>query len=105
MGENHIGNLELRLQVSSDPTSFKNFPQGTRRDRWGLGFQISTQNGASRRAIGLLLWGRLFNTKFWIDLENGIAATMPMQYLPFEDDAHLRVLDVFEAAVKQSMFG
>ena len=32
MGENHIGYLELRLQVSTDPTSAKDFLQGAGQD-------------------------------------------------------------------------
>ena len=42
MGENHIGDLELWLQVSTDPTLAKDFPQGACQDRWGLKFQIAT---------------------------------------------------------------
>ena len=102
MGENHIGDLELWLQVSTDPTLAKDFPQGAGQDRWGLKFQIATQNKNGRRAKGSLSWAGLFNTKFWIDPQNGIAATLLMQYLPFDDDSNLRVLDLFEAAVYQS---
>ena len=105
MGENHIGDLDLRLQVSTDPTSAKDFPQGAGQDRWGLGFQIAAQNKNVRRAKGSLSWAGLFNTKFWIDPQNGIAATLLMQYLPFDDESNLRVLDVFEASVYQSLTG
>ena len=78
MGENHIGDLELRLQVSTDPTSAKDFPQGAGQDRWGVGFRIAAQNKTGRRAKGSLSWAGLFNTKFWIDPQNRIAATLLM---------------------------
>ena len=41
MGKNHIGDLDLRLQISTDPISAKDFPQRAGQDRWGLGFQIA----------------------------------------------------------------
>ena len=70
-----------------------------------MGIRVSNcrpkKNGG--RAKGSLSWAGLFNTKFWIDPKNGIAATLLMQCLPFDDDVHLRVLDVFEAAVYQSL--
>ena len=39
MGKNHIGDVELRRQISSDPVSAKDFPRG-QVDRWGLGFKL-----------------------------------------------------------------
>ena len=105
MGENHIGDLELWLQVSTDPTLAKDFPQGAGQDRWGLKFQIATQNKNGRRAKGSLSWAGLFDTKFWINPQKGIATTLLIQYLPFDDEANLPVLDVFEAAVYQSLTG
>ena len=46
-----------------------------------------------------MTWGGIYNTKFWIDEENGIAAILLMQYLPFDDEAALSVLGQFEVAI------
>ena len=103
MGKNHIGDVELRRQISSDPVSAKDFPQGAGVDRWGLGFQIAAQKRPHMRPVGSLSWGGLFNTKFWIDPQNEIAAVLLMQYLPFDDEAHIRVLNAFETGIYQSL--
>jgi len=55
------------------------------------------------RPVGSLSWGGLFNTKFWIDPQNEIAAVLLMQYLPFDDEAHIRVLNAFETGIYQSL--
>ena len=44
-------------------------------------------------------WAGIFNTEFWIDLERNIAAVLMMQYLPFDDEAHIEVLKRFEEAI------
>ncbi|MEC8357065.1 MAG: serine hydrolase domain-containing protein [Pseudomonadota bacterium] len=99
MTTNNMGSLKAELQPEAMPNLAKAFPQGAGIDTWGLGFQISESQGKDRRAPGSLSWAGLFNTKFWIDRENNIAALLLMQYLPFEDESHLEVLDRFEEAI------
>jgi len=93
---NSIGSLKAELQPEPMPNLSKAFPQGAGIETWGLGFQISESQGKYKRAPGSLSWADLFNTKFWIDRERNIAAILLMQYLPFEDESHLVVLDRFE---------
>ena len=96
---NSIGSLKAELQPEAMPNLSKAFPQGAGIDTWGLGFQISESQGKDKRAPGSLSWAGLFNTKFWIDRKRNIAALLLMQYLPFEDESHLVVLDRFEEAI------
>ena len=96
---NSIGSLRAELQPEAMPNLSKAFPQGAGIDTWGLGFQISESQDEDKRAPGSLSWAGLFNTKFWIDRERNIAALLLMQYLPFEDESHLEVLERFEGAI------
>ena len=69
------------------------------RDRWGLGFLISTIAAPGKRAAGSLSWGGINNTHFWIDPARDVAAVLLMQYLPFVDPTALDMLDTFERGV------
>src|SRR5881394_2513488 len=55
------------------------------RDKWGLGFLITTDQVSGKRSPGSLSWGGISNTFFWIDQARGIAGVIMMQYLPFAD--------------------
>ena len=79
------------------------FPQGAGVDNWGLGFQLAGEDGRNKRSKGSMTWGGIYNTKFWIDEENGIAAVLLMQYLPFDDEAALSVLGQFEVAIYKNL--
>ena len=69
------------------------------RDKWGLGFQITTGHVAGKRASGSLSWGGINNTYFWIDPSSGVAGVIMMQLLPFADTKSLAVYDAFERGV------
>jgi CubicO group peptidase (beta-lactamase class C family) len=101
MGENQIGDSFVEEQVSTNPGLSRNFPLGAGRDKFGLGFQITSAESAvaGQRAPGSLAWAGIFNTEFWIDPQQGIAATLLMQVLPFYDEGALRALSDFETAV------
>lgn len=101
MASNQIGNLTVEKQASLDPAFAKEFPRGAGRDGWGFGFQIARpeQPDPHRRSAGSLSWAGVMNTYFWIDPARKIAAVFLTQVLPFGDDAAMRALDDFEAAV------
>jgi CubicO group peptidase (beta-lactamase class C family) len=101
MGENQIGDSFVEEQVSTNPGLSRNFPLGAGRDKFGLGFQITSAESAvtGQRGPGSLAWAGIFNTEFWIDPQQGIAATLLMQVLPFYDEGALRALSDFETAV------
>lgn len=96
MGENHIGAVSVPALRSALPRSadFTFIADG--RDKWGLGFLITADQVAGKRAPGSLSWGGINNTYFWIDPMSSIAGVIMMQYLPFADAKALAVYDAFE---------
>ena len=96
MGQNNIGTLSVPALKSALPRSadFSFIADG--RDKWGLGFLITTDQVHGKRAPGSLSWGGINNTYFWIDPSRGIAGVILMQYLPFADASALALYDAFE---------
>jgi methyl acetate hydrolase len=101
MGQNHIGAISVPALKSALPRSadFTFIADG--RDKWGLGFLITTDQVPGKRSPGSLSWGGINNTFFWIDPTRGIAGTIMMQYLPFADAKALSVYDTFERGAYQ----
>tara|TARA_A100001037_G_scaffold76662_1_gene68746 strand:- start:181 stop:567 length:387 start_codon:yes stop_codon:yes gene_type:complete len=99
ISRNHIGELRAELQPVSRPDFAKAFPQRPGIDTWGLGFQLSGSSELNERSFGSMSWAGIFNTEFWIDRENNIAAVLMMQYLPFDDEVHIEILKRFEEAI------
>ncbi len=101
MGQNQIGDIFVAEQVSTNPGISRNFPLGAGRDKFGLGFQITSAESAvsGQRSPGSLAWAGIFNTEFWVDPQRGVAAALLMQVLPFYDEGALRALSDFETAV------
>src|SRR3954465_13523325 len=101
MGQNNIGAvsvpaLKTALARSAD---FSFIADG--RDKWGLGFLITTDQVPGKRSPGSLSWGGINNTYFWIDPARGIAGVIMMQYLPFADAKALATYDTFERGAYQ----
>jgi methyl acetate hydrolase len=96
MGRNHIGAVSVPALKSALPRSadFTFIADG--RDKWGLGFLITTDQVPGKRSPGSLSWGGINNTFFWVDQGRGIAGVIMMQYLPFADAKALAVYDAFE---------
>jgi methyl acetate hydrolase len=101
MGQNHIGAVSVPALKSALPRSadFSFIADG--RDKWGLGFLITTDHVPGKRSAGSLSWGGINNTYFWVDPSRGIAGVIMMQYLPFADSKALAVYDAFERATYQ----
>ena len=101
MGRNHIGAVSVPALKSALPRSadFTFIADG--RDKWGLGYLITTDQVPGKRSSGSLSWGGINNTFFWIDPSRGIAGVILMQYLPFADARALATYDAFERAVYQ----
>jgi methyl acetate hydrolase len=101
MGQNHIGAVLVRALKIALPRSadFTFIADG--RDKWGLGFLITTDQMPGKRSPGSLSWGGINNTFFWIDPARGIGGVIMMQYLPFADAKALGVYDVFERGAYQ----
>jgi len=62
------------------------FPLGAGTDTFSLGFQLKEGEEENARSRGSFSWAGLFNTYFWADPQQGIAAVLLMQVLPFYDD-------------------
>lgn len=105
MAENQIGAVFVSQQPVGIAAFTKPFPLGAGRDKFGLGFQITSQSPdtATHRRAGSLSWAGLFNTEFWIDPRSGIAGVLLMQYLPFYDDGAIRTLRDFEGAAYKEL--
>jgi CubicO group peptidase (beta-lactamase class C family) len=101
MGQNHIGNVSVPALASALPRSRDFTFVADGRDKFGLGFLITTDHVPGKRSAGSLSWGGINNTYFWVDQSRGIAGVILMQYLPFADPAALSVYDSFERAAYQ----
>jgi CubicO group peptidase (beta-lactamase class C family) len=98
MGQNHIGAVSVPAlkSVGRSSRDFSFIANG--RDKWGLGFLITTDHVRGKRSAGSLSWGGISNTYFWIDSKRGIAGVVLMQFLPFADPQALAVYDAVERA-------
>jgi methyl acetate hydrolase len=101
MGQNQIGAVSVPALKSALPRSadFTFIADG--RDKWGLGFLITTDQVPGKRSPGSLSWGGINNTFFWIDPTRGVGGVIMMQYLPFADAKALAVYDAFERGAYQ----
>ena len=100
MRRNQIGAVGVRALKTAVPSlsmDFSFIDDG--KDKWGLGFLITSAHVPGKRSAGSLSWGGINNTYFWIDPQRGIAAVILMQFLPFADTKALAVYDTFERGV------
>ena len=102
MGENQIGGLCARAVQTALPNRSNDFSfVADGRDKWGLGFLITSDSVPGKRSSGSLSWGGIFNTYFWVDPARGVAGVILMHFLPFADRQALAVYDAFERGVYQ----
>jgi CubicO group peptidase (beta-lactamase class C family) len=105
MRRNQIGAIFVSQPPAADPARTRPFPLGAGRDKFGLGFQITAPSDerSGYRSPGSLSWAGIYNTEFWVDPKRSLGAVLMMQYLPFYDDAAIRTLRDFEAAVYEHL--
>jgi len=97
MRQNHIGDLNVVTLKTVDPASSNDanlFPGMIQ--KWGLSFDINTEQGPNGRSAGSLAWAGLFNTYFWLDPSKRVTGTIMTQMLPFADGEVLRLFGEFE---------
>jgi CubicO group peptidase (beta-lactamase class C family) len=100
IGQSHIGAVGVRALKSTQPAISSDFTfVDDNRDKWGLGFQITTAAMPGKRSPGSLSWGGANNTYFWVDPTRGVAGVIMMQFQPFADEKALRLYDTFERGV------
>ena len=100
MSQNQIGTVgvpALKAAMADRSEDFSFIADG--RDKWGLGFLITTDAVAGKRSAGSLSWGGINNTYYWLDPARGITGVIMMQFLPFADRRALAVYDTFERGV------
>jgi methyl acetate hydrolase len=102
MGQNQIGALGVPALKSAMPERSDDFSfVADGRDKWGLGFLITSDAVAGKRSACSLSWGGINNTYFWLDPARGITGVILMQFLPFADRKALALYDAFERGVYQ----
>lgn len=100
MGESQTEGMLVSPPVSLNPTLMPpdaKFPG--RLDAFGLGFGLHHDSLPSGRGAGTLSWAGIFNTYFWIDRQQGVAAVLLTQMLPFADAGAVRLVEDFERVV------
>jgi methyl acetate hydrolase len=100
MRQNHIGDLNVATLKTVQPALSNDanlFPGMTQ--KWGLSFDINTQQGPAGRSAGSVAWAGLFNTYFWLDPNKKITGTIMTQLLPFADDRVLKLFAEFESGL------
>jgi len=105
MGENAIGAIFVERQPDADKLRTKPFPLGAGKDKFGLGFQIASNDPATKgfRSPGSMSWAGIFNTEFWVDPVRHVGGVHMMQLLPFYDDGAIRALRGFEETVYKNL--
>jgi methyl acetate hydrolase len=100
MTKNQIGDVGVRALKTAQPELSMDFTfVDDGRDKWGLGFLLTTRHVGGKRSAGSLSWGGINNTYFWIDPARGIAGVVMMQLLPFADTRALAIYDTFERGI------
>ena len=104
MGQNQIGDIEAGILKTTNPavSSDVDFFHGISL-KWGFGHMINMQAGPNGRSPGSLTWAGLFNTYYWIDPGQRVAAIFMTQVLPFADHRALQVYRRFERGVYQAL--
>ncbi|HWW86252.1 MAG TPA: serine hydrolase domain-containing protein [Vicinamibacterales bacterium] len=102
MAQNQIGKVGVPAIKSAQPDLSMDFTfVNDGKDKWGLGFLITTVGVAGKRSPGSLSWGGIDNTYFWVDQTRGVGGVVMMQFLPFADTKALGIYDTFERGVYQ----
>jgi CubicO group peptidase (beta-lactamase class C family) len=72
------------------------------RDKFGLGFQITTKNGQAELGVseGSFSWGGFFGTTYWADPRERLVCLMFIQQFPL---SHSEIQDKFRALVYQAL--
>ncbi len=74
MSKNHIGEVGVPAVKTAQPNVSMDFTFiNDGKDKWGLGFLLTSSQVAGKRSPGSLSWGGVNNTYFWIDPARDIA--------------------------------
>lgn len=99
MSQNQMGDVRVEMLHTTDETQSLDaefFPETPK--TWGMSFMINEEEAPTGRPAGSLAWAGLYNTFFWIDVENEVGGVFMSQLLPFVDQEVLQAFYDFEAA-------
>jgi len=100
MGQNQIGNISVGVLKTTVPALSNDVDLFPRIDlKWGFGHMINLQAVPGGRSAASLTWGGLFNTYYWLDPRQRVAAVFMTQVLPFADSRALRLYSRFERGI------
>ena len=100
MMTNQIEGLYVQEMHSAQPAisnSFDQFPGQSH--KWGLSFDINTQDGPNGRKAGSISWTGLLNCYFWLDPVSKVTAALFTQVLPFYDARMVSLYGAFERGI------
>jgi methyl acetate hydrolase len=100
MQQNHIGDLDVQTLKTTQPETSNDanlFPGMVQ--KWGLSWDINTQQGPAGRSAGSVAWAGLFNTYFWLDPSKRVTGIIMTQLLPFADVDVLKLFAKFESGM------
>jgi methyl acetate hydrolase len=100
MQQNHIGDLDVQTLKTTQPETSNDanlFPGMVQ--KWGLSWDINTQQGPAGRSAGSVAWAGLFNTYFWLDPSKRVTGIIMTQLLPFADADVLKLFAKFESGM------
>ena len=104
MQQNHIGDLDVQTLKTTQPETSQDanlFPGMVQ--KWGLSWDINTQQGPAGRSAGSVAWAGLFNTYFWLDPSKRATGIIMTQLLPFADPEVLKLFAKFESGMYEAV--
>ena len=104
MSSNQIGAVNVGEMPAVLPGRSAAFPAGAGIDKFGLGFQIATRDGAAahERSAGSYTWGGINNTTSG-SIRNGIGVLYLTQVLPFYNAVSMDVMRRFEHLIYEHL--
>jgi methyl acetate hydrolase len=100
---NQIGDLEARMQRTALADRSNDFIFMDGSQKFGFGVMIESRAKPGGRSAGSYSWAGIFNTYFWVDPEQDIAALLMLQLLPFASRSSVELLANFESAVYEDL--
>jgi methyl acetate hydrolase len=99
MSRNNMGGVRVVMLKTTNPARSLDaeFFPGLAKS-WGLSFMINDEQAPTGRPAGSLAWAGLYNSFFWIDLQNRVGGVFMSQLLPFVDTRTLDAFYAFESA-------
>ena len=97
MGKDYLSRRTVELMTSNQIGDLN-----IGRDKFGLGFEITTDNGQAVLGIseGSFSWGGYFATTYWADPKEHLVCLLFIQQSPYR---HSEITDKFKAMVYQAL--